>query len=147
MTKRILVPLDFSDSSTVVVQTAIRYGHALGAQLELLHVFQDPTYVMPAPLELVTFPIDMERITAEVERRLGLEVETVRAAGLTCESATLMGRPHAEIVAHAEKTGAELIVMGTHGRSGISHAILGSVAERVLHKTHCPVLVVPLPRR
>jgi nucleotide-binding universal stress UspA family protein len=55
----------------------------------------------------------------------------------------LIGRPDAEIVAYADKSAADLIVMGTHGRSGIGHAILGSVAERVVQHAHRPVLIVP----
>lgn len=147
MVKRILVPMDFSESSTAAVEVAITYARVFKANVELLHVLADPTYVLPAPLEVVTFPIDMDRISAEVEKRLGTEVERIRAAGVPCESSTLMGRPHTEIVDHAKKTGADLIVMGTHGRSGLSHAIMGSVAERVLHKAPCPVLVVPIKAR
>ena len=67
----------------------------------------------------------------------------MRAAGLRCETAMLVGRPDAEIVARATATGAELIVMGTHGRSGLAHALLGSVAERVVQHAPCPVLIVP----
>ena len=67
----------------------------------------------------------------------------MRAAGLRCETAMLVGRPDAEIVARANATGAELIVMGTHGRSGLAHALLGSVAERVVQHSPCPILIVP----
>jgi nucleotide-binding universal stress UspA family protein len=62
---------------------------------------------------------------------------------LACESAVLVGRPDNEIVARAAATGADLIVMGTHGRSGLAHALLGSIAERVVQHAPCPVLIVP----
>ncbi|HET6280163.1 MAG TPA: universal stress protein [Polyangia bacterium] len=146
MVKRILIPMDFSESSTAAVEVAISYARAFKASIQLLHVLADPTYVLPAPLEVVTLPIDMERINAEVEKRMASEVERIRALDVSCESATLMGRPHTEIVEHAKKIGADLIAMGTHGRSGLSHAIMGSVAERVLHRAPCPVLVVPIRR-
>jgi nucleotide-binding universal stress UspA family protein len=144
MVKRILIPTDFSESSTAAVEVAIEYARIFKAGIQLVHVYPDPAYVLPAPLEVVTLPIDLTRVYAEVEKRLGSEVERIRATGVPCESATLTGRPHTEIVEHAKKIGADLIVMGTHGRSGLGHAILGSVAERVLHKALCPVLIVPM---
>jgi universal stress protein A len=67
----------------------------------------------------------------------------VRAAGVSCESATLVGRADQEIVERARATSADLIVMGTHGRSGLTHAILGSNAARVVQHAPCPVLIVP----
>ena len=67
--------------------------------------------------------------------------------GIPVEMTTLQGRAAPEIVAHAKKIGADLIVMGTHGRSGFQHALLGSVAERVVHHSPCPVLVVPARER
>ncbi len=144
--KRILVPTDFSESSAEAVTTAIAFARAFRSTLELVHVFTDPVYPLPAPLEIVALPIDVERIYTEVENLLSRECERVTAAEVPCERIILNGRPHVEIVNHAEKTGVSLIVIGTHGRSGIGHAILGSVAERVVHRAHCPVLVVPLPR-
>ena len=84
--------------------------------------------------------------------QIGLDAERdrVKDAGVTVTTTTLSGRAAPEIVAHAKKTGVDLIVMGTHGRSGFQHALLGSVAERVVHHSPCPVLVVPMreqPRR
>jgi len=144
MVKRILIPTDFSESSTAAVEVAIEYSRVFKAGIQLLHVYPDPAYVLPAPLEVVTLPIDLTRVYEEVEKRLGSEADRIRATGVPCEGATLTGRPHTEIVEHAKKIGADLIVMGTHGRGGLSHAILGSVAERVLHKAPCPVLIVPM---
>jgi nucleotide-binding universal stress UspA family protein len=63
-----------------------------------------------------------------------------------CQSTSLEGFPPGEIVRHAKKTGADLIVVGTHGRTGIAHAVLGSVAERVVQRAGCLVLVVPQQR-
>jgi nucleotide-binding universal stress UspA family protein len=61
-----------------------------------------------------------------------------------CTTSSLDGIPHKEIVDHAKKVGADLILIGTHGRSGLSHAVLGSVAERVVQRARRPVLVVPV---
>jgi universal stress protein A len=67
----------------------------------------------------------------------------VREAGIPCETAMLIGSAVQEIVKRAKDTSADLIVMGTHGRSGLAHALLGSNAERVIQHAPCPVLIVP----
>ncbi|HXI55601.1 MAG TPA: universal stress protein [Polyangia bacterium] len=144
--KRILVPTDFSDSSREAVNTAVAFARAFSAQIQLVHVIVEPIYPLPAPLEVVTLPVDVERVYAEVDKQLSAEAERVSSTGVSCERLVLNGRPHVEIVSHADKNGVHLIVIGSHGRSGITHAILGSVAERVVHRAHCPVLVVPAPR-
>ncbi|HVR62123.1 MAG TPA: universal stress protein [Polyangia bacterium] len=144
--KRILVATDFSEPSQEAVTTAIAFARAFSAQIELVHVMVEPIYPLPAPLEVVTLPVDVERLYSEVEAQLGREMERAAGAGVGAEKVILNGRPHVEIVSHADKTRADLIVVGSHGRSGMSHAILGSVAERVVHRAHCPVLVVPSGR-
>ncbi|HEX3695342.1 MAG TPA: universal stress protein [Polyangia bacterium] len=143
--KRILVPLDFSASSDEALSTAIAFARAFSARLELVHVIVEPIYPLPAPLEVVTLPVDIERIYAEVEKQITFALGRVREAGVSGDKVILNGRPHVEIVSHAEKIAADLIVIGSHGRSGFSHALLGSVAERVVHRARCPVLVVPAP--
>jgi nucleotide-binding universal stress UspA family protein len=85
----------------------------------------------------------MAKLMERATQILAVEEDRVRAAGLRCETAMLVGRPDTEIVARANATGAELIVMGTHGRSGLAHALLGSVAERVVQHSPCPILIVP----
>ncbi len=70
----------------------------------------------------------------------------MRAAGVPCDTKAVDGSPATEIVRRAQQINADLIVMGTHGHGGLAHAVLGSVTERVLHKAHCPVLVVPVRR-
>jgi nucleotide-binding universal stress UspA family protein len=138
--KRILVPTDFSESSQEAVSTAIAFARAFQADMQLVHVIAEPIYPLPAPLEVISLPIDVERIYAEVQTQLTRETARAASAGVVCDNLILNGRAHVEIVAHAEKIGANLIVLGTHGR----YAILGSVAERVVHRARCPVLVVPL---
>ena len=141
--KKILVPTDFSDLSGRALATAIDFARAFGADIELVHVYVEPTHLLPPPVEMATFPFDMARVLDKVQQSLDAERDRVRGAGVACEAIALAGRAAAEIVARAGKTGADMIVMGTHGRSGLEHAILGSVAERVVHHATCPVLVVP----
>jgi nucleotide-binding universal stress UspA family protein len=141
--KRILVPTDFSDPSAEALGTAIALAKEAGAAVDLVHVAVEASFALPPPIDVATVPIDMARVMERVTDGLRVEEARVRAAGLHCETAMLVGRPDAEIVARATATGAELIVMGTHGRSGLAHALLGSVAERVVQHSLCPVLIVP----
>jgi universal stress protein A len=140
--KRILVPTDFSEASADMLATAVAFARAFGATIDLVHVAADVTYPLPPPIDVVTVPLDIAKVMDDVAKSLAAEEERVRAAGVPCESTTLIGRADTEIVAHAQKTEADMIVMGTHGRSGLSHVLLGSVAERVVRHAHCPVLVV-----
>ena len=141
--KRILVPTDFSDPSTEALATAVAFAQLSEAKLDLVHVAVEANFVLPPPVDLAPVPIDMSAVMARVNDSLAAEEARVRAAGLSCESAVLVGRPDTEIVARASATGAHLIVMGTHGRSGLAHALLGSIAERVVQHAPCPVLIVP----
>jgi nucleotide-binding universal stress UspA family protein len=144
--KTILVPTDFSEASSEALATAIAFARAFDAHIELVHVFVEPTYILPPPVEIATFPFDLSEIMIKVQASLDGERRRAAEAGIAVEARTISGRAPAEIVAHAKKIGADLIVMGTHGRGGFQHALLGSVAERVVHHSTCPVLVVPSPR-
>jgi universal stress protein A len=141
--KRILVPTDFSDPSGEALATAMMLAQGAGATLDLVHVAVETSFALPPPIDVATVPIDMEKVLERVTDGLRAEEKRVLEAGLKCETAMLVGRPDAEIVTRATSTGAELIVMGTHGRSGLAHALLGSVAERVVQHARCPVLIVP----
>jgi nucleotide-binding universal stress UspA family protein len=144
--KRILVPTDFSDPSVEALATAMALAQGGGAVLDLVHVAVEASFALPPPIDVATVPIDMTKVMERVTDGLRAEEKRVSATGLRCETAVLVGRPDAEIVARATATGAELIVMGTHGRSGLAHAFLGSVAERVVQHSPCPVLIVPKRR-
>ena len=144
--KKILVPTDFSESSAEALTTAVSFARVFQASLEIVHVYVEPIYVLPPPVDLAVFPFDMANILAKVHESLAAERERVQAAGVACEATALSGKAAPEIVRRAKETGADLIVMGRHGRSGLEHALLGSVAERVVHHTPCPVLVVPTAR-
>ena len=88
-------------------------------------------------------PVDVGEALAESAARLEAVVARVRAAGLTCTGSSEVGRTDAEIVEYARKRHAGMIVVGSHARHGLSHAIMGSVAEKVVRHAPCPVLVVP----
>ena len=141
--KRILVPTDFSDPSAEALATAMALAKGAGSVVDLVHVAVEASFALPPPIDVATVPIDMAKVMERVTDGLRAEEKRVQDAGLRCDTAMLVGRPDAEIVARATATGAELIVMGTHGRSGLAHALLGSVAERVVQHAPCPVLIVP----
>ena len=141
--KRILVPTDFSDPSQEALATAMAFARTFDARLDLVHVAVEMAYPLPPPVDVATLPVDFTRVVERAEEGLAAEAERVRGAGISCESAMLVGRPDTEIVERARTTRADLIIMGTHGRSGLAHALLGSNAERVVQHSPCPVLIVP----
>jgi nucleotide-binding universal stress UspA family protein len=86
----------------------------------------------------------LEGLIAHAERQLAVLKQSASALGLAINTAVVSGRPAHAIVEHAKDGGFDLIVMGTHGRTGLSHAMMGSVAERVVRRAPCPVLTVQM---
>ena len=144
---RILVPTDFSAASDSALTYARSLARQFGASINLVHVFEDPftsgafvgdgTVMMPADL----------RESLENSAREQLASRHAAHIGTLPLSSTdlLMGSPARRIVEHAEETNVDLIVMGTHGRSGLGHLLLGSVAEKVVRTAKCPVLTAREP--
>lgn len=141
----ILVPTDFSDCS----EAALRYGRALarafGATLHLLHVVQDP-YTQPWAAEAFPAPLGdlLNDWQAQAQARLSAAVPEPDRAN--AHVTILVGSPFMEIIRYATDQKIDLVVIGTHGRGPIGHALLGSVAERVVRKAPCPVLTVRHPQ-
>lgn len=146
--KRILVPVDFSANS----RRALDYAHALAlnfrATLHLVHVCELPGIMTPG-LDAYAFA------SADWSQRLGEEAErellklTAAFLDVTVTTEVLYGRPAHAVTEAADANNADLIVMGTHGHGAVMHALMGSVAERVVRTAPCPVLTVgePKPRR
>jgi nucleotide-binding universal stress UspA family protein len=141
--KRILVPTDFTDPSNEALEAAVTLGRESGATLDLVHVAVEAAYPLPPPVDVATLPIDMGKVLDRSNEGLEVEERRVREAGLQCETTTLIGRPDLEILRRARETRADLIVMGTHGRSGLAHALFGSNVDRVVQHAPCPVLILP----
>jgi universal stress protein A len=132
--KKILVPVDFSDCFKKALQYAIPFARQFDAELKLLHV------VEPYPAVPEMGPVDVE--TLQVGRA---QLEALRRAiGEAVPASTLLrtGVPNIEIVQAAKELGIDLIILSTHGRTGLAHILLGSTAERVIRHAPCPVLVV-----
>ena len=144
--KRIVVATDFSEGSDAAMERAFGLAKTLGATVDLVHVLD--TAILTAPASLGSMPlVEPEVLMDQIDEQLTARVEQGQRQGLVCQSDSLDGYPAREIVRHAEKTGADLIVLGTHGRTGVAHVIMGSVAERVVQRASCPVLVIPPARR
>ena len=141
--RRILAPTDFDLCSAPTVRYAAELAEKFGAELILLHVVQDlalamPDAVMPTP---VPAPALTELMDAA---KNGLE-NLVKAENLTKLKPKLevrVGSPAGEIVVAANDLKVDLICIGTHGRGGIAHFLLGSVAEKIVRQAPCPVLTI-----
>jgi universal stress protein A len=142
---RILCPIDFSETSRVALQEAAGLAQRFGAELTLLHVHEPPG---PASETLVSPPELFEQAVREMERKLASwKAEAERLSSTTVHTAVVSGPVAAETLRFARENGFDLLVMGTHGRSGLRHLVIGSVAEKVIREAHCPVLVVRPPKR
>lgn len=141
---RILVPLDFSPASDRALAYAKALSTEFGAPLFLLHVIEDRMMTGPWPSEvyLGELPKLRDDLVKDAERRMRLCLESIEKEGLTATGEVLIGGPSHVIIEQAEALNADLLVMGTHGRTGITHLLIGSVAERVIRHAPCPVFVV-----
>jgi nucleotide-binding universal stress UspA family protein len=107
----------------------------MGAELIIVHAYQLPvTMEMPAEVAAV--------IAKQVQEELDGFIKGIDTQGLKVSSSLCEGVPYVEIVRVAQDTGADLVVIGTHGRTGLAHLLLGSVAERVVRTSTAPVLVI-----
>jgi nucleotide-binding universal stress UspA family protein len=142
--KQILVATDFSDCSRAAIDVAASIASKLEAELTLLHVWEIPVYpYMEFVLNSTELVNDVERAAAN---RLDQELRQLKATLPRSRSLLRMGIPWQQIVDASKALPAELIVLGTHGRRGIDHLLLGSVAEKVVRLSEVPVLTVHEPR-
>ncbi len=144
MTNHVLVPIDASPLSERAVEFALE-EYAGDATITVLHVLDFVEAGYGAPME-ASLPGYWENwYESEVENAQQLFEEAQATAdeyGVTLETETTMGRPARSIVEFADTKTVDHVVMGSHGRSGVSRILLGSVAETVLRRAHCPVTIV-----
>ncbi len=142
---RIVCPTDFSDASDVALGAADALAASVGAKVDLLHVWAPPISMafdaafVPTPEQIVKYTTDMQQLLHERAARFTLPKGRV-------DTSLVQGVAWSDLIAHAQKTAADLIVMSTHGRTGLAHFVMGSVTERVVRASPIPVLVVPAPR-
>ncbi len=143
MFRRILCPVDFSEPSRQALLRAAELAQQFGAALELVHAYRAPTSVVPG---FVPLPSEVERLLAAVDRALAEWAGWARSLGaVEVTTRSVQGDAAGEIAARASEGDFDLVVIGTHGYSGVRHAVLGSVAERVVRSAPCPVLTVRAP--
>jgi nucleotide-binding universal stress UspA family protein len=140
--RRILAATDFAESAERALACAIDLGRLHGAELLLLHVYMDPPAYPEVAAGQVQAIYDEQRrwVDETLERR----ARSARAKGLLARALVRTGPPASAIADTARDERADLIVVGTHGRSGLDRLIVGSVAERVVRLAPCPVLVIKM---
>jgi nucleotide-binding universal stress UspA family protein len=139
--RRILVPVDFSEHAEYVMEWASHLALEHASHLILLHVYHLPVEFQQ--LEGAYLPPDFwANVKKEADQTLGRYAGELRKKGLDVEAVVREGYPATAIVDEAASQNVDLIVIGTHGLSGLKHLLLGSIAERVVQKAPCPVLAV-----
>lgn len=137
--RRVLVPVDFSDASEAAVHHAKEIALTYGAEIDLLHVVQEPLHPSSYDIDSPPFPTAevVERVEAQladmVREKIGYEHAAVEA---------VVGHPSGRIIDYVEANAIDLVVIATHGRTGTQRMVLGSVTERVLRQSPTPVFVV-----
>lgn len=140
----ILVPTDFERPSNEAIELATSLAQSFGAKITLLHVWQVPIY------PYMDFTLNSDLITRMEEaatERLSVGLKNLKQILPSSESMLKMGLPWQEILDVIANLKPDLVVMGTHGRRGLTHAFLGSVAERVVRLSPAPVLTVRSPSK
>jgi nucleotide-binding universal stress UspA family protein len=142
--RNILIAHDFSETADHALAFGLDVAERFGARVTVVHAYEIPTFGMtPLPVMSPEMVIEIERM-----ERSGLDAVATRARRPGIEMSFSLRRGFAanEIVAVAKEVGADLIVMGTHGRRGFSRLLMGSVAEMVVRTAPCPVLTMHPPQ-
>lgn len=141
--RHILVPHDFSETGEHALTFALDLAQRIGARVTVLHVYEVLAFAFPE------MPVESTNLTGQIERasRSALDgvVARTQRPGVEVRGSLREGTVWSEIQAAAGELKADLVVMGTHGRRGLSHALLGSVTEKVVRTAPCPVLTVRGP--
>ncbi|TDJ15983.1 MAG: universal stress protein [Deltaproteobacteria bacterium] len=137
----VLAPIDFSDQANVVIEWATHMAEEHSSKILLLHVYHLPVEFQQ--LEGAYLPPDFwSNVKKEAEQQLATHSQQIRKHEVEVETLVREGYPATVIVEEAERQRADLIVIGTHGHTGLKHLLLGSIAERVVRTAPCPVLTV-----
>jgi nucleotide-binding universal stress UspA family protein len=139
--RSILAPTDLSEGSEPALQVAAALAGCWGARLTILHVVEPVAQADVWPLDSTKVELFLAE-PEELEPEWQIAIQKVQLSSVNFERRTLKGSAAIEITRTADEIGADLIVMGTHGRSGLVHALLGSVAEQVAREAGCSVLTV-----
>jgi len=141
--ERVLCPIDFSDNAQIALRYAISFADKFGAQLHLVNVVQDLIAMVPEPG--LAFPPSgnyMGEMVDSAEKGLAALPGEMSDKVTDIVRSVQQGPPFLEIIRYAKEHNIDMIVMSTHGRSGLAHILMGSTAEKVVRKAPCPVLTV-----
>ena len=145
--KKILCPTDFSENSEHALKYALALATLSQADLQLFHVVEPITY--PQSTEFFEPVLDevelMMKMETAFQQQLEDQVTTLKAQYPKIKGKLVTGNTFLEIIQAARDDDVDMIVMGTHGRTGLAHVLIGSVAERVVREAPCPVLTVKNP--
>lgn len=147
MYERILVPTDGSDVAETAIGQALELAEEYGAEVHALYVVDTTSLSLTLGAEQLDRIeqgrfAELEEVKANAEEATGFVAEQATEHGLEVVEHVAAGRPNEKIAEYAETEGIDLVVMGSHGHSGVKRALLGSVTERVLRRTDLPTLVV-----
>ena len=145
---KILYPTDFSELSTYALRYALSFAHAYQAKLHCLHVVDEAYQYWTAmgPNSVPVGPATEDILQSARKEMDSFAAEHFKDIEVEVITDVVLGRPFMEIIQYARKQCIDLIVLATHGRTGLSHVLLGSVAERVVSKSPCPVLTIRHPQ-
>ncbi|MBO1224201.1 MAG: universal stress protein [Candidatus Scalindua sediminis] len=138
--KKILCPIDHSDCSKEALKYAVTFAMKDEAKLYLLHVIDIRSF--DESLDTMTRQMPDDETMKQLKTKLFECVPEEIRNDMQVEALVVQGIPFAEIISIAKKNKVDMIVMGTHGRTGLAHIMIGSVSEKVVRKAHCPVLTV-----
>lgn len=144
--KHIVVATDFSENSKEAVEYAADLAKTLGANLTVVHVVED---ILETAASIPNFYAGLEgfdkqliELKSKVNKELQKEAEKIGKQGVKVKGELLEGNPTVELIKYPQEHPCDLLVLGTHGRTGIPHLLIGSVAEKVVRKSSCAVLTV-----
>jgi nucleotide-binding universal stress UspA family protein len=140
-----LVPTDFSATADAALEYAFGLAERFGASVQLLHVLEDPLMVQGTSPEAFVAEGPALRTAMLDDARERMRHRTARGTKVPVDAEVLFGHGARTITEYAAERGVDLIVMGTHGRTGFAHLLLGCVAERFVRTAPCPVLTVRHP--
>lgn len=140
--KTILVPIDFSPHSKNALKYAVPLARNFGAGLHLVYVVEPTVYPADLGFGQVVMPGVEDELRSKGESELASLVQTDIGRSVKATVAVRTGRPHQEILIEAEEKKADLIVVATHGHTGVEHILFGSTAERIVRSAKCPVMTI-----
>jgi nucleotide-binding universal stress UspA family protein len=144
--RRILVATDFSETSGAALAYAVGLGKALGAEITVAHVYELPVYGFPDGVMVASVDVATRIMTSAQDTTRAL-CDRHRTSGVSLTPLVRQGICWEEIHSIADEVRADLIVIGTHGRTGLAHALLGSMAEKIIRTATRPVLTIHAPAK